>query len=73
MEVMRRDLVRRNMLAPVGRDTLDSAPGYFNNEAPAVTVELDRDEIDPLCPLSSKVGQRTFEAALPKRRSKVHI
>ncbi len=70
---MRGNLARWNVLTPVGRDTLDSTSGYFNDEASAVTIKLDRDEINPIFPLSSKVRQGTFETLLTKRRNKVRI
>jgi hypothetical protein len=61
------------MLAPVRIDTRGITPGYFNDEASTVTVELDRNEINSPFPSSSKMGQGAFEASLTKCRDKVRI
>jgi hypothetical protein len=57
----------------VGGNTRHPALRQLHDEAPSVTIELHRQQIDPTISLSSKMRQRTFEPSLAKRRNKTRF
>src|SRR5262245_5469279 len=60
--IMRRDLVRRDLLARVGRYSGGPAAGDLDDEPATPFVELDREQIDAVGECSPKVRQRSMES-----------